>query len=171
MIARDRARFGSFGATPTVEDTIRAKITAMQGIQALLYKARTSWIAGKLLSGLPIPGALLLGGSPFDWSKVIATWQGGVDTWWNSSTTAMVRSNPTSNLQQWVDTGNMLAKYAQQISADMGDDTLGNAVKEYASKLVADLPNPLDLLGPLKPWLIGGAVLWALSIVAPLLPR
>lgn len=131
--------FENFGTDPTeLETLIRANVRTLQGVQARLWDAHSSWRNGRLLSGVLFPPERILQIAKYDWSEAVSAWQESVDTWWGETLTNALRAAPDelgddgkTRLEAWIAMGQHLIPWAEDIAKRMGDDTLANDVREF----------------------------------------
>lgn len=154
---------------PAVEQLIQGNVGVLQDVQARLWEAHSSWVTGRLLSGLAWPPGLALRIGAFDYTNAVNAWQSSVDAWWGSNLTDVVRAAPyevgsdgKTRVQAWIDMGQRLIPWAGDIGTQMGDDTLIRDVKVFGQtfqRIVNDFISAGGklILGAIPDWLKWGA--------------
>jgi hypothetical protein len=188
IAARSRrlSGYGAVSGNDALETLIRDQIAVLQGVQKTLWDAHSKWRSGQFWIGIAIPAARLLQIGKFDYRYAVDSWQSSVDTWWSSRLTDAVRANPyergadgKTRLQAWTDMAIKLIEWSRRIASEMADDGALRLFSDYGEnfKLVlrkavqAGVDLVLDALGPVK-WIVaGGAVLFGLWMLSPLLWR
>lgn len=189
MMRARRHRLSGFGAVSgdtALETLIRDQISIMQGVQKALWDAYGKWRSGQFWIGVAIPVARLLQIGKFDYKYAVDSWQSSVDTWWSPRLTDAVRANPyelgqdgKTRVQAWIDMGEGLIEWSKRTASAMQDDDVyrlfsdyGYSFKRTVSMAVeAGLKIVAPIIGPMKWYLIGGAALLGLWILAPVLRR
>lgn len=188
ITARNRrlSGFGAVSADVALESLIRDQITIMQGVQKTLWDAYGKWRSGQFWIGVAIPAARLLQIGKFDYKYAVDAWQSSVDTWWSSRLTDSVRANPyergsdgKARVQAWIDMGESLIEWSKRTANAMEDDDVyrlfsdyGESFRKVVSKAVeSGLNLASSALGPMKWYIIGGAAILGLWLLAPVLRR